>query len=238
MKRLTVFFCALCCAVPLSAAGGENAPQAKKSNLADQKTQIATSSRVQSLEKSVLASELERIGRADSNPLALVLAAQLLDEVGGVQQARVKSSMGAVAAKMPAYKPAKAPQTAAGLYKEARQLAAGDRAITALIDRLSSAGSKGNVDGPVEHSDVVNANSTDVYEIQFAGDQTAGVLVRGDGDTDLDLFVFDEHDNLICSDEDSSDEAFCVWTPAWTGTFSVQVKNFGDVANRYEISTN
>ena len=56
-------------------------------------------------------------------------------------------------------------------------------------------------------STYVKAKGTDVYHISFRAGQTAVVTVIGDGDTDLDLYVYDENGNLIDKDVDYSGES-------------------------------
>lgn len=96
----------------------------------------------------------------------------------------------------------------------------------------------GRVGGPGEIHTRVEAHDTDSYEIRFHGDELARIVVRGDGDTDLDLFVYDENGNLVASDTDSTDVCVVSWTPRWTGNFRVRVKNLGRVYNRYTLTTN
>lgn len=96
----------------------------------------------------------------------------------------------------------------------------------------------GRSGGPASTMDRVQAFDTDVYAMQFAGGRTARIVVDGDGDTDLDLFVYDEFGNLIDSDTDGTDYCVASWTPAWTGTFRIEIRNFGDVYNQYRIQTN
>jgi hypothetical protein len=96
----------------------------------------------------------------------------------------------------------------------------------------------GRVGGPGEVNTRVEAHDTDSYEIRFHGDEVAQIIVRGDGDTDLDLFVYDENGNLVASDTDSTDVCVVTWTPRWTGNFRVRVKNLGRVYNRYTLTTN
>jgi hypothetical protein len=77
----------------------------------------------------------------------------------------------------------------------------------------------------------------DTFKVRFRGDEPARIAVSGDGDSDLDLYVYDENGNLVCSDTDDSDDMYCGWTPSWTGTFTVRIKNRG-AANRYKLVTN
>ncbi len=85
------------------------------------------------------------------------------------------------------------------------------------------------------HDDTVLANHTDVYTLTFEAGVEARILVIGDGDTDLDLFIYDENGNLIDSDEDDTDRCVASVTPKWTGKFTVKIKNWGDVYNDYRL---
>lgn len=88
---------------------------------------------------------------------------------------------------------------------------------------------------PVSHLDVVQAWDTDVYEIFIFAGQTKHITVRGQSVTDLDLFIYDEHDNLIVSDTDSSSLSR-VWVRAYrSGSFFIHVKNLGGSPNVYTI---
>lgn len=83
--------------------------------------------------------------------------------------------------------------------------------------------------------DVVNGSDKDTYQERFVGSELAGATLSGDGDTDLDLYVYDFNGNLICKSEANSDDEICSWTPAWTGTFKIVVLNRGTVYNRYSL---
>jgi hypothetical protein len=183
-----------------------------------------------------LADELARYGDAKKDPLALIVAAQIKKQIPVVDA--------------PDLKPAKtgsAPDTqkstgvdysVEALLTRARSLAGDNKDVLALADDVQQTSSRGATGGPKRGRDGVLAGSTDSYRITFRGDQRAAVLVSGDGDTDLDLFVYDENGNLICSDEDATDVMLCEWEPAWTGPFLIEIKNLGRVRNRYEIITN
>jgi hypothetical protein len=81
----------------------------------------------------------------------------------------------------------------------------------------------------------VAAGATDVYTVTFRGGERATVTVRGDGDTDLDLYVYDENGNLIVKDDDHTDNCVVSFTPKWTGPFKIRVVNRGNVYNQYTI---
>jgi len=100
---------------------------------------------------------------------------------------------------------------------------------------MSSLAQADPVEGPVCTEEVVLSHSTDVYEMWFYGEEASIVTVSGDGDTDLDLYVYDEKGNLIAQDEDLSDQAVVYFAPRWTGRFTIRVVNRGSVYNRYTI---
>ena len=89
-----------------------------------------------------------------------------------------------------------------------------------------------------ETDECVLAHSTDTYEVTFRAGREATVLVVGDGDTDLDLYIYVENGNLLDSDTDNLDTMVCSWTPRWTGTFTIKIKNLGSVRNYYTMWTN
>jgi hypothetical protein len=91
---------------------------------------------------------------------------------------------------------------------------------------------------PRRSVDVVNPRATDVFHVTFRGGETAIVGVSGDGDTDLDLYIYDEDGHLVASDTDLSDDCLATWTPVWTGVFRIEVRNLGSNYNRYVIATN
>ena len=89
--------------------------------------------------------------------------------------------------------------------------------------------------GPKFNHSRVEAFSTDVYRVDLHGDEYTEIEVRGDGDTDLDLFVYDQYGNLIVSDTDYGD--YCsVWVlPYRASTWRIEIVNLGNVYNEYTI---
>lgn len=111
------------------------------------------------------------------------------------------------------------------------------------VSALAGVATMGHIDAsgrpvPFRHIDQVNASRKDVYDMVFQGGRRARLLVLGDGDTDLDLHVFDQNGNLIASDVDLNDRCVVEFTPRWTDTFKVQIRNLGNVYNRYTMLSN
>ena len=96
----------------------------------------------------------------------------------------------------------------------------------------------GAIDGPQRANTQVKANSIDRFTVNFRENERAIVCLKGDGDTDLDLYIYDENGNLVAKDIDNTDTCAAVWTPKWSGHFTIQVKNRGNVYNCYKLYTN
>ena len=96
----------------------------------------------------------------------------------------------------------------------------------------------GAVGGSKYADERVNANDEDYYYIEFRGGREAWVTVEGDGDTDLDLYVYDEDGDLVAYDDDFTDYCIAEWTPRRTQEFEIRIVNRGDVYNEYELETN
>ncbi len=125
------------------------------------------------------------------------------------------------------------------LLADAKELASDNSSLLAIITELEGAQRhRGAVGGPKSAHERVLANSTDIYNIRFVGGRFAEVAVIGDGDTDLDLYVYDENGNLIVSDVDYTDNCYVSWNPIWTGNFKIKIVNRGGVYNRYVLMTN
>jgi hypothetical protein len=90
---------------------------------------------------------------------------------------------------------------------------------------------------PTRHYDRVLARSTDVYHRTFTAGAVAAVWVKGDGDTDLDCYVYDSNGYFIDSDVDSTDSCLMRWVPLRTGSFRIEIRNLGAVYNDYVIET-
>lgn len=183
-----------------------------------------------------VAAELSKQGYANHDALSLIQAARLSKQGGFTLKQETKTS----ADGNESSSEGKAGQVSLDpkkLLADAQAMAGDDALLLALIDDVNS-NVRGAVGGP-EYSDTyVKANGTDVYNIRFRGGEPAVVTVVGDGDTDLDLYIYDENGNLIDKDIDYTDVCVCSWTPSWTGTFQIKVVNRGNVYNSYLLETN
>lgn len=127
------------------------------------------------------------------------------------------------------------------ILADAKGFAQGNESLLKLIAQIEEErkeSHRGAVNGPSKHYDSVNGKSSHTYQISFIAEYLAEILVSGDGDTDLDLYVYDSNGNLIASDTDYTDDCYVCWVPAWTGRYIVKIVNRGPVYNRYVILTN
>ena len=85
-------------------------------------------------------------------------------------------------------------------------------------------------------TDRVEAESSDRYTQTFYSGESVVICVKGDGDTDLDLYIYDSNGNLVTSDTDSGDFCLCAFTPRRTQRYTIKIKNWGRVYNRYQLS--
>jgi hypothetical protein len=206
---------------------------------AEQKAQKNPSS--EAVAQLAAAHALAQYGRTHKSPLALLAAAEVIASIP-TSKLDQKPKSEADGKSSGAQKKADRPdETAAALVAEAKHLAGQDKQVLALAAKISeklNEASRGAVKGPQRADTSVNALTTDVFNIAFRGGEVAAVGVSGDGDTDLDLYVYDENGNLIASDDDYSDDCLVRWIPKWTGPFSIRVRNRGTVYNRYVLLTN
>lgn len=103
---------------------------------------------------------------------------------------------------------------------------------------IASQVNAGDITGPNNHWDAVDARTADNYDIVFQGGRPAYVGISGDGDTDLDLQVFDRYGNEVCSSTSRYDDEACSFYPSRTSEYRVRVANLGRVYNEYQLVTN
>lgn len=183
----------------------------------------------------VLAGQLAKYGYENNSASALIQAAELYLSVGLTEFKPESMEQG------------KGEETTKEEYvshdpiqilTDAKTLADGDQSLLALITKLENTTTRGAVGGPQSGVHKVAARSTDTFKIRFRANERATVALSGDGDTDLDLYVYDANGNLIDADDDYSDDCIVNWVPKWTGSFTIQVVNRGNVYNKYAIATN
>jgi len=99
-------------------------------------------------------------------------------------------------------------------------------------------GFAGAVGGPKYGKYRIAAEGVRTFTICFHGGETAHIDIEGDGDTDLDLYVYDSRGNLVVSATDYSDKCCVMWVPIRGECYTIKVLNYGGVYNDFEIATN
>ncbi len=187
-----------------------------------------------------LANQLLRYGYENKSTLALLDALQIFSE-NPTQVLKASKQGDAVDESKTDGKKAKVSFDYESVLADAKEFADGDSNLLALIDNIDAeakGAQRGNINGPSRDYDAVNGYSNIDYTASFVANQLAEVLVSGDGDTDLDLYVYDSSGNLIAKDIDYSDDCYVRWVPAWTGRYTIRIVNRGAVYNRFVILTN
>jgi hypothetical protein len=195
------------------------------------------------------ATELITYARQNQSAVAMLTAVQMLraarvaDSKDRPGAKSTEAAKGATPTEGKKASPSEATLDPVKLLNEAKGWAKGNAQLTALIDAelakpAAQGGTLGAAGGPIRHVDRVRAFDTDVYRVTFRGGELAHVDVVGDGDTDLDVYIYDENGNLIDRDTDYDDRPCVMWTPRWTGTFVIKIQNLGRVYNQYTVFTN
>jgi hypothetical protein len=205
-----------------------------KQQTAEKKGEIVAPS--PAMQTIVLAGQLAKYGYENNSASALIQAAELYLSVGLTEF------------KPESFEQGEGDETSKDEYvshnpkqilADARTLADGDATLLAMIEKVEKVkSSRGAVGGPKRGTYKVAAKSTDSFTIKFWANERASIAVSGDGDTDLDLYVYDENGNLIDKDTDYSDDCIVNFFPKWTGKFIIKVVNRGNVYNNYVIATN
>jgi hypothetical protein len=84
-------------------------------------------------------------------------------------------------------------------------------------------------------TDRVLAFDTDTWRVWAPAGQTR-VVVDGDGDTDLDCWVYDRFGTLLGRDTDDTDLCVIRFRNASAGELTIRIRNLGGVYNQYDLS--
>ena len=177
-----------------------------------------------------LSARLYAAGMEAGDPLLVLSAAKLRKSLTPVAGERV--AVDGVAGQG-------GPITWEEMLASAEALAAGDEVVLGLIEDAQVETSKGVASGPVYNIGSLGNGKGDTYPpIEFRGGEYAEVYVEAKAATNLNLGVYDDKGRLVCSDTDISHIAYCGWTPASGGSFTLKVDNKGPVRADYALMTN
>jgi hypothetical protein len=235
-KALSLFaILSLICFFSLGTAFAGEAPSAKAPNTDMSGTGKVTAEAV-GVDNYALAHELAEYGKQHKDPYSLLAAARIIKATAVKEEKRTKTTEGTPAGTENSGKVASADD----LLAAAKGMAEGkDMALVAMIDKeMQVSADRGAVNGPNLHRDRVGGNRNDIYKVSFKGSELARVAVIGDGDADLDLFVYDQGGHLIGKDTDRTSRCLVEWVPRWTGPFQIKVRNVQSGSSAYLLVTN
>ena len=92
--------------------------------------------------------------------------------------------------------------------------------------------------GVFHDSKVLLPGQSYYYILPFYGNSHAEVLVRGDGNSDIDCYIYDRYGNLIDNDVDSTATCDLNWYPDYNAPYKIVIKNYGDYTTSYFVQTN
>lgn len=169
-------------------------------------------------------------GMAAGDPLLVLTAAKLRKSLAPV--AADRAAVGGVAGEG-------APLGWEEMLASAAKLAAGNEVVLGLIEDAGMEMPRGVASGPVYNIGSLGNGKGDTYPpIEFRGGEYAEVYVEAKAAVNLNLGVYDDKGRLVCSDTDISHIAYCGWTPASAGTFTLKVENKGPMGADYALMTN
>lgn len=195
---------------------------------ADSKTTSET------IEQLTMANQLVKYGYQTKSALPLIQAVQIYKKLNVTDEAREKTTEGGGTASESLTKTQVVSFDEEKILADATKFAAGNKNLLSLIDDAKKA-TRSPIPSSIRHPDCVEALDVDVYKILCRGGETTTIYVSGDGDTDLDLYVYDGNGNLICKDDDGSDECLVSFIPYRNHTFTVRIRNRGRVYNCYTL---
>lgn len=170
-----------------------------------------------------------KAGLSDRDPLMVIAAAKMRKSVPLTYRALAPEGGSADGAD---------PLSAEAMLNAAAVLAEGDPVMEKLVRDVRFTDVKGVPGGPVYSSTAIAAAKDHKYpQVPFEGGAYAEIYVEGQGQSNLDLFVYDGAGRLVCSDTDITDIAYCGWKPLATEEFTIQVINKGN-GTQYSLVTN
>ena len=84
----------------------------------------------------------------------------------------------------------------------------------------------------------IKQNAADRAEVHFLAGEIAVIYIRPVAPVALDLFVYDDLNNLICTGGGAEHNSECRWRPRRDGSYLIDVRNNNDAEVDYELAIN
>lgn len=192
-----------------------------------------------------IARELVIRGYQEQEPLFLLTAAQILTEHP------VKGTLlpDSIAFENACVAPSRAGITLIklqpdSLLKDASLMAGNDSALLQVIARtrekitLTDGLSRGRKFSPLIQEFKLNSHGSVKLWATFNAHEIAEIFVAGDGNTTLDLYLYDNNGTLIASDVKNIDDCYVSFTPSGNQKLRIEIKNNGPSGNQCLLMTN
>jgi hypothetical protein len=211
-------------------AASASAQDKKGTNLSDS---VAIPAAPTPAEQLVLGYRLADYARTTKDARAMIVAARMVDSITvkeGTDRGKLEGAgKGGGEAR---------PISAAGLFAEAKQFANGDADILAEIEKAQAESSRSAMRGAIRTVQFVPAQTTWTVNLAWRGGEPMVIGMRRDTATPVDLKIYDENGNLVCQDMSHNVTLYCRVNPIWSGAFSIQGINHGDVGTGIAMVTN
>jgi hypothetical protein len=174
------------------------------------------------IEELRLSDTLAEFGTRSSDPLALIEAAKL----------RKTSAL---------EDPRRSQADAEALLARAAEIAGPDPAVASLVEDVRRLKSR---DIPVIPLGIkllhkqIKQSAADRSEVRFLAGEVAVVYLRPTGGAGLELFVYDDLNNLICSSGAAGQGSECRWRPRRNGSYLIDIRNDTSSEVDYELAIN
>ena len=183
---------------------------------------------IAALQSMAIAQQLAGIGVESGDPILLIAAARLASQVAvSESDVRPREPQDGVATESPGL------HTAGEMLAAARALSDGRDDLIGLIDDAEAEGSRGSIYGSGYYDGYITGGVNLYYDEAFYGGEQAVITLQGHNPSDIDLWVYDEYGNLVCSSTGYSSYESCAFTPRWTGDFTIRVENEGHPQSTY-----
>ena len=183
---------------------------------------------VSAMSNMALAQRLATVGVETGDPIILIAAARLAGGVAGSpSDLTPRDGQASATNESPSLHSADEMLVAATAFAQGRD------DILGLIEDAAAETSRGSVYGSGYYDGYISGGDNLYYDEAFYGGEQAIITLQGHNPSDIDLWVYDEYGNLICSSTGYSSNESCTFTPRWTGEFTVRVENEGHARGTY-----
>lgn len=120
------------------------------------------------------------------------------------------------------------------MLEDATRFAEGNKTLQTLINDAKKS-TRRPMGGPIRETGTIEALATCQWDVSCYGGRVTSVNLSGEGDTDLDLYVYDAYGRLVDSDVKGLKDSLVSFIPTYNATFRIVVKNTGRKHNNFVL---